>query len=281
MSCGCFVECVHPRSGACSRPTRRETGSGINLVPRVLSEALFRRVLNFTIGSRQAVLRNGAASKEATALAAMPFAWILRTLLSDRVRFAANPALRGYLDAERAKLVFHSTRGISTLYFLAALGLTDGVEPPFANLLNVEIYSTPPSASAPSDGDAFDGFLFRILNMGAFLPFPGCEAEYGSEQAPSTLCSLSVLMRRLDELAMPLKQWEPHCAAITAEYFANDVDDAKETACAMVRGGRQQAGGLGVWLFGVGALSGALLMWLWHRASYLKRLFAREYEVVH
>merc|ERR1712013_679713 len=77
----------------------------------------------------------------------------------------------------------------------------------------------------------------------------GCEAEYGTVEEPSTLCGLSVLMNRLDELAMPLKKWEPHCAEVTAAYFANDVDEATEIAMTFVGRQHPHDSGLGVWLF--------------------------------
>ena len=56
-------------------------------------------------------------------ITSMPFVWILRTLIADHGNYMKGDTqnINGYSDAKKAKLIFHSTRGISPLFFLSAL----------------------------------------------------------------------------------------------------------------------------------------------------------------
>ena len=224
-------------------------------------------------------------------MASAPFAWILRTLIADKIKeMEGNEQdIDGYLDAEKAKLIFHSTRGKSTLYLMAALGLTNGVEPPYANLVNIEVYSK--ADSDYGDGE-YDGYLFRIILMGKFLPFPGCEKQYDLDSDTSMLCDLKVLMDRLGELAVPLNEWEDQCAAVTNAYFdekkkkkknkkSEDLADMEQVDVSKQRQISETGlDGVGIWSFAVGILFGAGIMWVIDRVRYFKNIFNDEYDVV-
>ena len=258
---------------------------GINLVPGIISEELFNMIHNYTLEYRSKVLDNGPVSKETTSLASMPFVWILKTMISDYVYNLKGDTdkINGYLDGARAKLVFHSTRGISTLYFLSALGLSDGREPVYANLVNFEIYSS--NLPLDESGNIFDGYWFRITEMGQFLPFPGCDEDY--KDGKSTLCNLSVFMDRLNELAMPLKEWEHYCRKVTGDYFSTKkvismgvVDGETGNIEGVNNGQGYNMHQMGLWNFVIGLMCGAIVMWIMDRVKYFKNLFRQDYDTI-
>lgn len=208
----------------------------------------------------QRCLVHNTIGREFCTLANMPFAWILKTLISDRIYFLNHmlDEIDGYMDASEAKIVFYASQGIYTLYMMGAFNIQlSGHEPMFANIIALEIYeknkvseykwdkkhhrdsssssskrkskSTKESVESESEkrrhllwnknkskskssSAIFDNYLFRFNINGKFLPFTECEDEY---EHGSQLCSLMVLMNLLNEISMPLNEWEPFCRNIT------------------------------------------------------------------
>merc|ERR1712154_265219 len=124
-----------------------------------------------------------------------------------------------YLHAEEAKLIYHSVHDTTILFVLEALGISNGREPMFAEMLTLEIYER--SANDPwydknlevETIELFANYLFRWTRKGkALTPFPGCEQEY--EYTKSDLCSLSVLMEAMKD-GKNIKEWEDECYNVT------------------------------------------------------------------
>eukprot|EP01084_Bolivina_argentea_P010934 20408_1 len=152
--------------------------AGINLIPNVISEDLFNKIHNFTLEYRKRLLHSGELSVKTTTLATMPFAWILKTLITDFIKNLEGfkNDINGYMNAKKAKIIFHSTRGISTLLMLEPLGLSNGIQPIYANLVNLEIYSKNLSyfnykQQKSDDIYGYGKYLFRFTFMGKFVPF--------------------------------------------------------------------------------------------------------------
>ena len=246
---------------------------GLNVVPSIISDNLFSKIHNFTLEYRKRLYHSGPLSVETTSLATRPFAWILKTLITDCIKHLEgfDNKVNGYMDAERAKLIFHSTRGISTLLILEPLGLSNGLQPIYANMVNLEIYS---KNDADKDDRkrstyGYDKYLFRFTNMGQFVPFPGCSEDY--MDGMSTLCNLQILIDRLGEFAMYLNEWEPVCKNITDSYFAKAVANDEDLTVS----GVQEPAKNGVerlWFLIVGMIVGIVIMWMIDRKEFIKNI---------
>ena len=112
---------------------------------------------------------------------------------------------------------------------LEALGISNGKEPMFAEMLTLEIYER--SESDPwylrnideETDELYANYLFRWTRKGkALSPFPGCKDEY--EYTKSDLCSLSVLMKAM-EYGQNIKDWEATCINVTDAYFTTHHKD--------------------------------------------------------
>ena len=228
----------------------------------------------------------------------------MRTLITDFIKNLegfGKEDINGYLDAEQAKLVFHSTRGISTLLILEPLGLSTGIQPIYANLVNLEIYSRSTddmdnkysTYQAEESEYGYDKYLFRFTNMGDFMPFPGCDEDYNN--GDSTLCNLEVLLNRFDEYALYLKDWYPICRNMTDKYYENphnkegifvgdvyEVDDhfvvpsQSGDDVTPAKGGIESA-----WYLIVGIIIGAVIMWAIDRRNFIiNQLKSNKYHVI-
>eukprot|EP01083_Nonionella_stella_P080454 221123_1 len=193
----------------------------------------FLNVLNMSYAIREAILANNETATETCRLAASPLAWLFKRLVLNHIislrekameeKWAFETENEGYLSAKHAQLIYHSVHDVSILYLLQALGISNGREPMFAEMLTLEIYErsmTDPWYNKNIEqvtNELFENYLFRWTRKGKPLAmFPGCEAEY--EYTQSTLCSLSVLMDAL-EYGENIKPWEETCAKVTEEYF--------------------------------------------------------------
>ena len=130
-----------------------------------LSWNQFLDTLNVSYQLREAILSNNETSSTSCSLAASPIAWLFYTLVDNHVRYRTQEntldaegedsvevqqdidGLQSvepkefYLGAEKAKLVYHSVHDTSILYLLEAMGISNGREPMFAEMLTLEIYS--------------------------------------------------------------------------------------------------------------------------------------------
>ena len=256
---------------------------GIDLIPNVISDGLFNKIHNFTLEYRKRLLHSGKLSVKTTTLATMPFAWIFKTLITDFIKNLQGfkDDIDGYMQAEQAKIVFHSTRGISTLLILEPLGLSTGIQPVYANLVNLEIYSRSDHDLEDSKYESqkdnkygYDKYLFRFTGMGQFMPFNGCDDDY--DDGMSTLCNLQVLIDKLDEYAMYLKDWEPYCKNITETYFQRDritMDNMNAVSgvysyYSSNRSEKYES----IWYLFVGIIIGVLSTWIIERRQFVLNL---------
>ena len=256
-------------------------------------------------------VHSGPLSRISTELSTRPWAWIMITLITDFIKNLegfGKDDINGYLDAEKAKLVFHSTRGISTLLILEPLGLSTGIQPIYANLVNLEIYSRSKDDmngkyskyKAEDSKYGYDKYLFRFTNMGNFMPFPGCDKDYDHQN--STLCNLEILINRFNEYALYLKDWEPVCRNMTDKYYENplnkdnniivgdvfEVNDGDFGSLSMHSnddiGGdfvSERRGVESVWYLIVGLIIGAVIMWAIDRRNFImNQLKSNKYHVI-
>eukprot|EP01084_Bolivina_argentea_P142522 250376_1 len=215
----------------------------------------FLNVLNMSYAIREALLANNETSTTACKLVASPMAWLFNTLIKNHILYLRQvetlktqgenfEQIKGnfegvqstetdeyYLYAEKAKLIYHSVHDTSILYMLQALGISNGREPMFAEMLTLEIYER--SVSDPwynkdiqqTTNELYANYLFRWTRKGKPLaPFPGCEQEF--KYTNSNLCSLSVLMDAI-EYGENIKTWEKTCQNVTEKYFAKKKKKTK------------------------------------------------------
>ena len=211
----------------------------------------FINSLNASYAIREAILANNETSPTTCKLAASPVNWLFFTLIQNHIMFLGQQETiiseggssqeledelnkeaeadddkdsEFYLNAEQAKLIYHSVHDVTILYVLESLGISNGREPMFAEMLTLEIYQRSPSDPwynknmEITTNELYANYLFRWTRKGkALTPFPGCEEEY--EYTQSSLCSLSVLMKAI-KYGQNIKDWEGTCYNVTEEYFA-------------------------------------------------------------
>eukprot|EP01083_Nonionella_stella_P093264 261308_1 len=232
-------------------------------------------VLNTSYRIREAILSNNETSSTSCTLAASPMLWLFATLIKNHIVFLRQTDMvehaeetdmfengSYYMSAERARLIYHSVHDTSILYMLEALGISNGREPMFAEMLTLEIYER--SMNDPwynidiqqVTDELYENYLFRFTRKGKALAiFPECEEEY--QYTHSSLCSLSVLMAAMD-YGQNIKPWEKTCRSVTEQYFAKQKKKEKKKKHQKSKGSNSDLSFL--WTFALGVSCGVAIM---------------------
>eukprot|EP01084_Bolivina_argentea_P124927 221388_1 len=235
----------------------------------------FLNVLNTSYRIREAILSNNETSSTSCTLAASPMLWLFATLIKNHIVFLRQTDMvehaeetdmfengSYYMSAERARLIYHSVHDTSILYMLEALGISNGREPMFAEMLTLEIYER--SMNDPwynidiqqVTDELYENYLFRSTRKGKALAiFPECEEEY--QYTHSSLCSLSVLMAAMD-YGQNIKPWEKTCRSVTEQYFAKQKKKEKKKKHHKSKGSNSDLSFL--WTFALGVSCGVAIM---------------------
>lgn len=122
------------------------------------------------------------------------------------------------------KIVYHSFHDSTILVLLGGLGISNGIQPIFAELLLLEIFEIKNNASENVNDFFPSGFGFRFLRNGDILQFENCSSliEIGSQ-----LCDLNVLLTILSQNAMTMTEWQQFVPSYLNEVITNnnDTDD--------------------------------------------------------
>ena len=174
---------------------------------------IYSNAVNFSYAVKNAIYHNNDKSAFASKLMSGPLSYDLLTQINSLSLLDENENEKGL------QFVLHSTHDNTLMYFLEAFGIFDGVQPIFGEMITLEIYLKKENENRKVlneyeyeyDDYDYDDFVFRWIRNGKFLQFPGCNYQNGTQ-----LCNLTNLINVLQDVAMPLQQWEVYCNNVTS-----------------------------------------------------------------
>lgn len=126
-------------------------------------------------------------------------------ILSSPFRYLINSYIDDIHNDGNNKIVYHSIHDISIFILLGGLGVGDGIQPMFAELLTLEIYSINNTYDIDINDSFPSGFGFRLIRNNDILQFEKCNQTI---EMGFTICDLNVIVDILNKSAMPIKEWE-------------------------------------------------------------------------
>lgn len=133
------------------------------------------------------------------------------------------------IDISEKNIVYHSFHDSTIFELLGGMGISDGIQPIFAEMLSLEIYVINIDKISKNISQLFpSGFAFRLLRNNKILRFSNCSELI--ELYNSELCDLNVLLNILSDDAMPMVEWEIVMQEYLNNFYANySVDDQGDT----------------------------------------------------